>query len=212
MTRFDLSENNLSGTIPVNLSKWIPYLTSLDLSQNNFHGSIPAEIANCTYLNIIHLQENQLSGEIPWQFSRLDRLKDFNVQSNRLSGPIPTFVHKIEASNFENNSALCGAPLKLCSEITAKKSNPLVIVGASVSGIAVVCVIGIAVWWIFLRSVPKQLADTDEHKWAKQIKGPRSIQVRETKLMNELIHSYILDLFEYIHQSHFFSQYLNLRS
>jgi len=177
MTGLDLSDNNLSGTIPVNLSKWLPYLTSLDLSQNNFHGSIPAEIANCTYLNIIHLQENQLSGEIPWQFSRLDRLKDFNVQSNRLSGPIPTFVNKIEASNFENNSALCGAPLKPCSEITAKKSNPLVIVGASVSGIAVVCVIGIAVWWIFLRSVPKQLADTDEHKWAKQIKGPRSIQV-----------------------------------
>lgn len=177
MTGLDLSDNNLSGPIPVNLSKWLRYLTSLDLSQNNFQGSIPAELGNCTYLNILHLQENRLSGEIPWQLSRLDRLKDFNVRSNLLTGPIPTFLKHIDASNFENNTALCGLPLKLCSEMTPRKSNPLVIVGGSVSGVAVVCLIGIAVWWIFLRSVPKQLEDTDEHKWAKQIKGRGSIQV-----------------------------------
>lgn len=177
MTGLDLSDNNLSGNIPLNLSGWLPYLTSLDLSQNNFSGPIPAQLANCTYLNIIHLQENRLSGQIPWQLTRLERLKDFNVRSNLLSGPIPAFNHTLDASDFENNTALCGHPLKSCSDLPAKKSNPLVIVGGSVSGVAVVCLIGIAVWWIFLRSVPIQLVDTDEHKWAKQIKSRRSIQV-----------------------------------
>lgn len=178
MTGLDLSDNNLSGTIPTNLSKWLPYLTSLDLSQNNFHGSIPPELANCTYLNIIHLQQNQLSGEIPWQLSRLDRLKDFSVQSNRLSGPIPSFLDKFDPLNFENNSALCGSPLKLlCNESATTKFKPVEVVAASVSAVAIVFLLGIVVWWIFFRSVPKQLEDTDEHKWAKQIKGHRSIQV-----------------------------------
>ncbi|GLJ44080.1 hypothetical protein SUGI_0919330 [Cryptomeria japonica] len=172
MTGLDLSDNKFTGPIPVNLPKWIQYLTSLDLSQNNFVGTIPREVANLTYLNILHLQSNQLTGQIPWELTRLERLKEFNVANNRLSGQIPTFVHKFEADNFNNNSDLCGVPLRNCNEtLPAKKKSPVIATAASVTGVSVFFLIGYSVWWFFIRSEPKEIVTIDESKWAERIKG-----------------------------------------
>lgn len=176
MTSLSLSQNSLTGTIPKDLCKWLPYLVTLDLSNNKFTGSIPAELHNCTYLNVLHLNGNQLTGEIPWQLSRLDRLKDFSVADNSLSGVIPSFPnHNFSASSFQNNPKLCGSPLKTCG---SGKSNIAVAIGAAVAGVLIVSLLGFAFWWWFIRISPKKLAEMkDENKWAKRIRAPKSIPV-----------------------------------
>eukprot|EP01018_Ginkgo_biloba_P002708 Gb_06896 [translate_table: standard] len=145
MTNLDLSNNALSGTIPSELCKWVPYLVTLDLSQNRLTGPIPPEIYNCSYLNIIRLNDNQLSGEIPWQITRLDRLKELNVADNKLSGVIPSFKTKPDVSWFQNNPGLCGAPLSnKCSEVTLPRGfSPLVVAAFILYSV-------VAIVWIFL--------------------------------------------------------------
>ncbi|GLJ16634.1 hypothetical protein SUGI_0285490 [Cryptomeria japonica] len=111
MTNLDLSSNNLSGTIPKDLCKWLPFLVQIDLSSNHFTGSIPPELANCTYLNILRLNDNQLSGSIPWELTQLKRLNDVNFANNNLTGPIPSKWASNSSDLFQGNPGLCGKPL-----------------------------------------------------------------------------------------------------
>ncbi|KAI3959376.1 hypothetical protein MKW98_018966 [Papaver atlanticum] len=45
----DLSDNNISGTIPFQICTWLPYLTTIDLSGNRLSGSIPPNLAKCAF-------------------------------------------------------------------------------------------------------------------------------------------------------------------
>ncbi|KAL6909988.1 hypothetical protein ACP4OV_001246 [Aristida adscensionis] len=178
MTGLDLSSNNFTGTIPQDISKQVPFLTTLDLSYNGFSGEIPILISNMTYLNTLNLQHNQLSGQIPGQFSLFARLTSFNVADNRLSGPIPSLIgSKYPASNFAGNQGLCGAPLDDC-QASSKTRSTAAIIGAVV-GVVVVIIIGVIVVFFCLRKLPakKKAKDEDENKWAKSIKGTKTIKV-----------------------------------
>ncbi|KQK06249.1 probably inactive leucine-rich repeat receptor-like protein kinase At5g48380 [Brachypodium distachyon] len=176
MTGLDLSSNNFTGPIPLDISREIPYLTLLDLSYNSFSGSIPQNISNMTYLNLLNLQHNQFSGTIPPQFDLLSRLATFNVADNRLSGFIPSSLRKFPASNFAGNQGLCGDPLDEC-QASSKSKNNSAIVGAIV-GVVVVIIIVVIVVFFCLRKLPaKKAKGEDENKWAKSIKGTKAIKV-----------------------------------
>jgi hypothetical protein len=177
MTGLDLSSNNFSGFIPPDISQQMPFLTSLDLSYNGFSGIIPLNITNMTYLNTINLQHNQLSGSVPGQFN-LERLSSFNVADNRLSGPIPFDLgKKFLASSFANNQGLCGNPLDGC-QASSKSKSTATIIGA-VIGVVIVVIVGVIVVFFCLRKLPakKKGKDEDENKWAKSIKGTKTIKV-----------------------------------
>ncbi|KAH0705088.1 hypothetical protein KY290_009783 [Solanum tuberosum] len=117
LTSLDLSGNSLYGTIPSDISAIVEYVTTLDLSNNTFSADIPPDIANCQYLNGLKLDNNYLEGEIPSRIGYLPRLKTFSVANNYLTGPVPSsFSEYITAESFENNSELCGKPLKGCTE------------------------------------------------------------------------------------------------
>ncbi|XP_062179652.1 probably inactive leucine-rich repeat receptor-like protein kinase At5g48380 [Phragmites australis] len=178
MTGLDLSSNNFSGPIPSDISHQVPFLTSLDLSYNGFSGEIPVLISNISYLNTLNLQHNQLSGPIPGQISLIARLTSFNVADNSLSGPIPSSLgDKYPASNFAGNQGLCGSPLDGC-QASAKTKSTAAIIGAVV-GVVVVIIIGVIVVFFCLRKLParKKAKDEDENKWAKSIKGTKTIKV-----------------------------------
>lgn len=177
LTGLDLSNNNLSGHIPSDISRKIKYVTTLDLSSNSFSGEIPTDLANCTYLNVLNLQHNQLRGSIPQSLGQLDRLTSLNVADNSLTGLIPRFVNANISTNFANNAGLCGWPLEPCQG-HVKKSNTGVIIGSAVGGLISTTIVVTIVLFICLRRVTvKKEKDVLGNKWAKNIKGNKGVKV-----------------------------------
>ncbi|KAF9677011.1 hypothetical protein SADUNF_Sadunf08G0062900 [Salix dunnii] len=177
LTGLDLSHNKLSGSIPENISKILPYVTTLDLSFNNFSGGIPHDLAKCSFLNDLKLDNNRLTSNIPLEFGLLDRIKTFTVTNNLLSGPIPTFtLSNISAESFANNLDLCGKPLKLCPGVQ-RKSHVGVIAAAAAGGITFTSIIvGIFLYYLS-RGVTKRKADDPEgNRWAKSMRGTKGIK------------------------------------
>lgn len=115
LTGLNLSNNNIHGSIPRNISKLIQFVTFLDLSYNKFSGEIPLGLSSCSYLNVLKLDNNQLTGQIPPEIGLLSRIKIFTVARNRLSGPVPQFRNvNIPAESYAGNAGLCGGPLPEC--------------------------------------------------------------------------------------------------
>ncbi|KAM1036968.1 hypothetical protein ACFX2C_031826 [Malus domestica] len=81
LTHFNLSGNNFQGPIPHaigNLSR----LTSLDLGNNFFYQQIPSEIDQVTELQYLNLRNNSLSGTIPYQLSNLQKVRYMDLGLN----------------------------------------------------------------------------------------------------------------------------------
>nr|GEV42954.1 probably inactive leucine-rich repeat receptor-like protein kinase At5g48380 [Tanacetum cinerariifolium] len=133
MTLLDLSGNRLYGTLPTNISKVLPYVTTLYLSSNSFSGPIPVNLANCSYLNYLRLDSNRFTGQIPIELGGLSRIKDFSVANNMLSGQVPNI--NVSADSYAGNPRLCGGPLSPCQEITVtyhKKPRSGVLIRAAI--------------------------------------------------------------------------------
>lgn len=62
VTKLNLSNNQLSGTIPIKVSK-INTLTELDLSNNQLTGALPSELSELTLLTILNLSNNKNSSD-----------------------------------------------------------------------------------------------------------------------------------------------------
>ncbi|CAI9782589.1 unnamed protein product [Fraxinus pennsylvanica] len=89
-----LSENELGGEIPSNLSECLQ-LQMLSLSYNKFSGSIPGEIGRIRTLVNLYLGSNDLSGAIPHELGNLENLKELSMGNNFLNGSIPASIFNI---------------------------------------------------------------------------------------------------------------------
>ncbi|KAH0768469.1 hypothetical protein KY285_004340 [Solanum tuberosum] len=110
-TSLDMSSNNLSGDIPISVTR-LAGLRSFNLSKNNLIGKIPNDIGDMKVLESVDLSENQLYGQIPQSFSSLSTLSYLNLSDNNLSGMIPlsTQLQSFDPTSFQGNK-LCGVPL-----------------------------------------------------------------------------------------------------
>ncbi|CAN6694233.1 unnamed protein product [Malus baccata var. baccata] len=120
----DLSSNNITSNIPSEIGQ-LQLLRGLHLDNNNFYGNIPDQMSKLKNLEVLDLSKNHLSGKIPSSLVSLNFLALLNVSYNNLEGPIPTStqLQSFEASAYEGNPKLCGAPLPNECRIEAHDKN-----------------------------------------------------------------------------------------
>ncbi|KAL4271003.1 hypothetical protein AHAS_AhasUnG0030600 [Arachis hypogaea] len=143
MNIFNISGNNLTGTIP-NLPIELSY-PQIDLTSNQFEGSIPRfwlpasalylsnnRFSNITsfvcgnntamHLGILDLSNNQLKVELPDCWNNLNSLQFLDLSNNKLEGKIPFslgVLTDLEALILRNNNFTGKLPssLKNCSQL-----------------------------------------------------------------------------------------------
>ena len=88
LIEINLSNNNLSGTIPPRFFSLSSLSISLDFSRNKLTGSLPIEVGKLKILEILYVYENTLEGEIPSTFGNCIRLEQLGMGGNLFQGPI----------------------------------------------------------------------------------------------------------------------------
>ncbi|MXY98360.1 MAG: hypothetical protein F4Z29_11590 [Gemmatimonadetes bacterium] len=88
VVKLDLYDNNLGGTIPMELGQ-LTYIEDLNFNSNGISGEIPATIGQLENLSILNLSNNDLSGGIPASMGQLTNLTELLISWNDLTGSIP---------------------------------------------------------------------------------------------------------------------------
>ncbi|TAH21722.1 MAG: T9SS C-terminal target domain-containing protein [Cytophagales bacterium] len=112
-----LDINQISGSIPTQLGN-LTNLINLLLDKNQLSGSIPASLGNLTNLTFLRLYENQLTGSIPIELGNLTNLQQLFLYTNKLTGSIPT-----QLGNLTNLQSIALNDNKLTGSIPAQLGN-----------------------------------------------------------------------------------------
>ncbi|KAL6658958.1 hypothetical protein ACP70R_002998 [Stipagrostis hirtigluma subsp. patula] len=129
-TYIDISDNQLSGSLPAHLGDMacvqlylgsnqltgpIPSLprniTILDMSNNSFSGTLPKNL-EAQELQTLIMYSNQIGGSIPGSLCKLNSLVDLDLSSNLLEGEIPSCLESEFSQNIKflllSNNSLSG--------------------------------------------------------------------------------------------------------
>ncbi|GKV27259.1 hypothetical protein SLEP1_g36451 [Rubroshorea leprosula] len=93
----DISNNQIQGEIPLNISMIFPYLTWLFLSGNGFGGRLSKWLVSMNYLYFLDLSSNQFSGTLPKEFVIGKSLIYLRLSNNNLIGKIPPGLFKLQS-------------------------------------------------------------------------------------------------------------------
>jgi len=92
ITRIELPKLFLAGSIPHELPLLIPQLTKLDLSQNQLTGTIPVPLYSSSNMVILNLEMNNLAGPIDVKNWTATHLETLSLGRNHLNGTIPSSI------------------------------------------------------------------------------------------------------------------------
>ncbi|XP_068318660.1 MDIS1-interacting receptor like kinase 2-like [Pyrus communis] len=82
ISKIDLSNMQIDGTLSLFDFLSFPNLTHFNLNGNYFDGPIPSEIDQVTELQYLNLRNNSLSGTIPYQLSNLQKVRYMDLGLN----------------------------------------------------------------------------------------------------------------------------------
>lgn len=102
----NVTNNELSGQVPSDISTLCKTLTVLDLSHNQIGGSLPSTIGNMASLRVLNLSQNLMQGSIPGNLGKIKDLKLLALSRNKLEGSIPESLgqlHSIEVIDLSSN-------------------------------------------------------------------------------------------------------------
>ncbi|RKZ79944.1 MAG: hypothetical protein DRR19_24310 [Candidatus Parabeggiatoa sp. nov. 1] len=128
VTRLELSDNQVSGSIPNSMGYTLSQLTSLKLAHNQLSGKIPPSFGHLTQLTTIELNHNQLSGTIPVPIGYLSQLERLELSKNKLSGYIPTslkHLKRLSSLNLSGNQNISGSICPYVTEIPQAECEAL---------------------------------------------------------------------------------------
>ncbi|KAG6470986.1 probably inactive leucine-rich repeat receptor-like protein kinase At5g06940 [Zingiber officinale] len=102
----DLSQNNLTGIIPLGFGLGLLKLASVDFSQNMLSGSFPTDVCYGKALVELNLQENSFTGPISKIIEKCFSLERLQVQDNKFSEELPSglwSLPQLKLLRAENN-------------------------------------------------------------------------------------------------------------
>ncbi|EOA15965.1 hypothetical protein CARUB_v10004060mg [Capsella rubella] len=96
ITRLDISNLNISGTLSPEISRLSPSLVFLDVSSNSFSGELPKEIYDLSSLEVLNISSNVFEGELePRGFSQMTQLVVLDTYDNSFNGSLPLSLTKL---------------------------------------------------------------------------------------------------------------------
>jgi Leucine-rich repeat (LRR) protein len=105
---WDVSTNNIHQVKWKGIIANEGHIVGIDLSDNNLTGVIPVELAQLPELRSLILKQNKLSGEIPSVLAGLSKLTNIDLSENELTGlntAFPSAVNlKIDRQNITMNT------------------------------------------------------------------------------------------------------------
>jgi hypothetical protein len=96
----DLSQNILTGTIPVEVFSLSSLSNLLNLSKNSLSGSLPREVGMLKSINEIDVSENHLSGDIPGTIGECIGLEYLYFQGNFFNETIPSSLASLKGLRY----------------------------------------------------------------------------------------------------------------
>ena len=120
-TSLALKRSNLWGTIPDNLAS-LTNLVYLDLSENQLSGSLPASVGSLVEnLRTVRISENELTGPLPPSFGSLAAVTDFEITGLSLASSIPNSFGSLDKARIVrlNNLGVSGTVPPVLSSLAA---------------------------------------------------------------------------------------------
>ncbi|KAH0652449.1 hypothetical protein KY289_030127 [Solanum tuberosum] len=86
MREIQVTFNNVTGTLPLNIGSTLPNIEVIHLGNLNLYGTIPHSLSNCSKLTSLDLSLNRLTGMIPNSLGSLTHLQSLSLAINNLMG------------------------------------------------------------------------------------------------------------------------------
>ncbi|XP_076952457.1 uncharacterized protein LOC143626194 [Bidens hawaiensis] len=103
LTVLDMSTNQLNGYIPKEITN-LQNLKTLNLGVNSLDGPLPSNFGNLSQLKILNLSMNSISGQIPLGIANMTSLQHVDLNHNRIVGPVHPELGKLSYLDLSSNN------------------------------------------------------------------------------------------------------------